>query len=107
MIVPNTQRVLIKPISIEQLKDSGIIIPGQLKAGENLLFGKVVHGGDTKFHQDQEVYYSEYSAARVFDYKSLSDGTRSLGDVKKEELVVVAADDVMAYDTVEVPKTTK
>jgi co-chaperonin GroES (HSP10) len=108
MIIPNTHRVIIKPIPIEQLKSSGLVLAGQLKAGENLFYGKVVHPGDTKFKEGQEVFYSEYSAANLFDVKPLIEGTKSFADMKDEGYVVVASDDVMAYyDTSEVSTVTK
>lgn len=97
MIVPNTHRVIIKPIPIDELKASGLVIAGQLKAGENLFYGEIVHPGDTAFKTGQGVFYSEYSAANLFDVRPILDGTKSFGEIQKEGHVVVAADDVMAY----------
>lgn len=97
MLVPNTYRVIIKPIPIDELKSSGVVIAGQLKAGENLFYGKIVHPGDTKFEKDQGVFYSEYSAANLFDVKPLMDGDKSFSDIQREGHVVVAQDDIMAY----------
>ena len=97
MLAPNTHRIIIKPIPINELKASGLIIAGQLKAGENLFYGEIVHQGDTKFAKGQNVFYSEYSAANLFDVRELLTGGRSFADVQNDGFVVVAQDDVMAY----------
>lgn len=109
MIVPNTQRVLIKPVTVEDVKiGGGIVIPGQQKAGENLLYGEIIHPGDTRFKKGQFVYYSEYSAATIIDFPSLVSGAKTFAEITKEEgFVIVAEDDIMAYDAVEVPDATK
>jgi len=108
MLKPNIDRVIIKPIHIEELTSSGIIIAGQLKAGENLLYGEIVDAGDTKFKQGQGVFYSEYSAANVFDVAEIISGGKTFSQIKEDNWVVVAQDDIMAYyDDKQVPKTTK
>lgn len=107
MIVPNTQRVIIKPIIIDEIKSSGLVIAGQLKAGENLFYGEIIHPGDTKFKEGQAVFYSEYSAASLIDYRSVVDGSKTFSQVSKEGLVVVAEDDILAYDVSEIPETSE
>lgn len=106
MLVPNTQRVIIKPVPIKELKTSGLVISGQLTAGENLFYGKIIHPGSTKFKIDQGVFYSEYSAANLLDVRDLLEGTRPFSEVRDDGFVVVAEDDIMAYyDITEVPET--
>lgn len=99
-IVPNTERILVKNISPKELLDnsSGLIMAGQLKAGDNLFLGEVVHAGDTKFKVGQIVYYSEYSAAQLFDVGKFVRNEASWSEVAREGLVVVAEDDIMAYE---------
>ncbi len=97
MFIPNTYRVIIKPIQTREITSSGVILGGQLKSGENLLYGEVVHPGDTKFEKGQKVFYSEYSAASLVDARSLHDGSRTYTDVKDDNYVVVSQDDIMAY----------
>lgn len=107
-MIPNANRVIVKPIPINDLKSSGIVLPGNLVVGENLLFGKIFHPGDTKFVKGQYVFYSEYSAASILDAKSLLEGTLSMSKATEGGLVVVAQDDVMAYyDASEISTTTK
>lgn len=100
MIVPNTQRVLVKRVNREEDKRSGLIIPGQLKAGENLFYGEVVHPGDTKFKKGQHIYYSEYSAATLIDVGSVFKNKITMGQAINEKNVyyIVAEDDIMAYE---------
>lgn len=99
MIIPNTDRILVKRISADSI-ESNILLPGQVKASENLFVGKVVHGGDSKFKKDQLVYYSEFSAAQVLDIGSVIRKERTMGEVTsdKDQLYIVAEDDVMAYE---------
>ena len=97
MICPKSHRVLISRISNEDVKNAnGIVLPGQLKAGENLFVGNIVHPGDTKFTKDQIVYYSEYSASSVTDMSKVltKEGTRA----EAKTYYVVAEDDIMAYE---------
>lgn len=105
-MIPNINRVIIKPIPINDLKSSGIVLPGNLVVGENLLFGQIHHPGDTSFKKGQYVFYSEYSAASILDAKALMEGTLSMSKASENGLVVVASDDVMAYyDDSEIPTT--
>lgn len=97
MITPNIQRVIIKPIPIDQLKSSGLVIAGQLTAGENLLYGQIIHPGGTRFKKGQGVFYSEYSAANLLDAKAIIEGDRPFKEVRDEGHVVVAEDDIMAF----------
>lgn len=101
MVVPNTNRVIIKPIEIEELGSSGLVVAGQLKAGENLFYGEIVHPGDTKFEKGQGVFYSEYSSANLFDVRPLIDGSKSFKEVREDGWVVVAEDDIMAFYDIE------
>lgn len=106
MIIPNIQRVLIKPISVNEIKSSGIVLSGQMKAGENLLYGEIIHAGTTRFEKGQKVFYSEYSSAAIMDYEALISGTKNLSELQKEGMVIVAEDDIMAsYDPTEIPET--
>lgn len=97
VVIPNTHRVIIKPFPISELKSSGLILPGQLTAGENLFYGEILHPGNTKFVKGQGVFYSEYSAANLIDVKPILEGNKSYTDMKDENYVVVAEDDIMAY----------
>lgn len=94
MIVPNTHRVIIKPIKIKSTA-SGLVLGGDqgMKAGENLLFGEIIHPGDTKFVKGQKVFYSGYSASAITDVQKMNEGISALA----EGLVIVAQDDIMAY----------
>lgn len=106
-MIPNTHRVIIKPIVIDELKSSGLVLAGQLKAGENLFYGEIVHPGTTQFTKGQGVFYSEYSAAALVDVKPLLEGTKTFSQMRGESFVVVAEDDIMAfYDATEVSGTT-
>ena len=106
MLVPNRGRVLIRPVLIDELKSSGIVVAGQLKAGENLLYGTIsAVATDSAFVIGQRVFYSEYSAANLIDYRPVADGSKKFSEVQKEGLVVVAEDDIMAYDPTEVSET--
>lgn len=107
-MIPNTHRVIIKPIELSELKSSGLIIAGQLKAGENLFYGLIEHPGTTKFVRGQGVFYSEYSAASLIDARAILSGERSFSDISKDGFVVVAEDDIMAYypdDSAPLPTT--
>lgn len=96
MIKPNIQRVLIRPIKLEGITTSeGIVLPGQQKAGENLLYGYIVDAGDSgRFEKNQEVFYSEYSAAAFVDAREMLQGKSTL---RENPFLIVAEDDVMAY----------
>lgn len=100
MLKPNAERVIVKTIKNQALQKSGIIMPGQLKTGENLLIGLVEDGGDTKFTKGQIVYYSEYSASMVADVGKVFKNEISFSQATNEDnmFIVVAADDIMAFD---------
>lgn len=109
MLVPNTYRVIIKPIRLEGL-ESGIVLPSETMkkmAGENLFYGEIIHPGDTIFEKGQHVFFSEYSTAAVKDFGNLSEGESMPADA--EEYLIVAQDDIMAYydDSEEISTTTK
>lgn len=91
MIVPNTHRVIIKPIKLKKV--GGILLQGDVSVGENLLYGEIIHPGDTRFKKTQKVYYSGYSASAIVDAEKLELGSGA----SKEGLVIVAQDDIMAY----------
>lgn len=98
MIVPNNERVIVKRFTNEDVKTSAILLPGQLKAGENLFVGKILHPGNTKFQKGQIVYYSEYSASKLVDLTKALKGEETVTEAAKTELFVVAEDDIMAFD---------
>lgn len=80
MLVPNVDRVLIKPLEASE---------GQvMQAGEYLFLGEIVHAGDTRFKVGQRVYYSNYSASLIKDF------TQNI------DLFVIAQDDIMAYEEI-------
>lgn len=97
-ISPNDERVIIRLIKTTSAM-SAVLTPGQLKAGEALHTGQIVHPGDTKFKKDQIVYYSEYSAAKLTNVGSVLRGEQLLGTAMGEgDYHVVAADDIMAFE---------
>lgn len=101
-VTPNVDRCLVKLLSAKHLfsEETNILVPGQLKAGENLLYGEVIDGGSTKFKSGTKVYYSEYSAAALFRLGEVAAGVLSIGEAMNEEnkLYVIAEDDIMAYE---------
>lgn len=104
MIVPNDKRVIVKRLKVsDRIKSTGVLAAGQLKAGENLFVGEIAHPGSTKFKKGQVVYYSEYSAAALYDLRE----DKTLSEAMKEPFFVVAEDDVMAYDDKKVRRTAK
>lgn len=100
MIVPNTARVLLRKIKGEVFQDNNVVLPGQLKTGENLFSGEVVHAGKTKLHTGQLVWFSEFSCARIVDMGKVLRGEWKVDEAIKESnlLYVVAEDDIMAFD---------
>ena len=97
-IIPNIERVLIRLVEASR-EITPVLIPGQLKAGENLHCGEIVHPGNTKFKKGQIVYYSEYSASALINFGSVLRGEQGLGEaISGEKYYVVAADDIMAYE---------
>src|SRR5690242_6924823 len=100
VIVPNDDRVLIKYLDYGEIKKSQIVLSGQLRAGDNLLIGRVVHPGKSKFKVDQLIFYSEYSAAALMQFNKVVRGEWTPGEALKKEngFVVVAEDDIMAYE---------
>ena len=106
-LAPNIERVIIKPIQIGSVgQETKLLIPGQLKAGENLLCGEVIHAGGTRFKAGDVVYYSEYSAAVVVRVGRLHHGENiSMTDLLKEALVVVAEDDIMSFEEEDDPRS--
>lgn len=100
MLVPNAERVIVKRFSNEDIQSAILLQPGQLKAGENLFVGEIVHGGNTKFNVGQIVYYSEYSASAIVDLSEVLKKKESLAEAAKNKtLFVVAEDDIMAYES--------
>lgn len=101
MIKPNTNRVLIKPISKNPTIPQGAVIENELiKAGEDIFVGKVVDGGDTGYVKDQVVYYAEYSASLIFDMGKFIKGEETEEQARADSniFVLVAKDDVMASE---------
>lgn len=100
MIVPNEDRVLVKKSTGQEFQDEHILLPGQLKSGENLFVGEVVHPGNSAFKIGQLVWFSEFSHARIIDMGKVYRGEWTVDQALKEEnlLYILAKDDVMAYD---------
>lgn len=101
MLKPNTNRVLIKPISRSEKIPEGSIIENELiKAGEDIFVGRVVHGGDTGYVKGQIVYYAEYSASLIFDMGKFIAGKETEDEARSDSniFVLVAKDDVMASE---------
>ena len=100
MIVPNEDRVLVKKVDTELMQDEHILLPGQLKSGENLFVGEVVHAGDSKLHLGQLVWFSEFSNARIIDMGKVLRGEWTVDEAIKSEnlLYILAKDDIMAFD---------
>lgn len=104
MIKPNTNRVLIKPLSKSDKISKDETIENQLiKAGEDIFVGKVVDGGDTGYTKDQVVYYAEYSASLIFDMGKYLRDKETLDEAMAESniFVLVAKDDIMASEVSE------
>jgi co-chaperonin GroES (HSP10) len=100
MLKPNIDRLLVKKVKSELLQDENILLPGQLKVGENLFAGEVVDPGDSGLRIGQLVFYSEFSAARIIDMGRVFRGECTIDEVIKEDnlIYVIAKDDVMATD---------
>jgi len=103
LVVPNIERVICKIVNISsslRTSQNNILVPGQLKAGENLLAAVIVSGGATKFKEGQLIYYSEYSASRLVDVGAIirdQAGFKGIAD-EKYEYIIIAEDDIMAYE---------
>jgi co-chaperonin GroES (HSP10) len=95
-VIPNSERVIIR--LIQQARISPVLLPGQLKAGENLHCGEIIDPGETKFKKGQIVYYSEYSASQFYNLGSVFRGEQTMGEVMNEAYFIVSADDIMAYE---------
>lgn len=99
-IAPNDERVIIRLVQITR-EMSPILMPGQLKSGDALHCGEIIHPGNTKFKKSQIVYYSEYSAAKLTNIGSVLRGEQTMGEImasSEKDVHVVAADDIMAYE---------
>ena len=97
-VVPNEERVILRLVQATKAM-SPVLMPGQLKAGEALHCGEIIHPGNTNFKKGQVVYYSEYSAAQLTNIGSALRGEQTLGEImRKDSYYVVAADDIMAYE---------
>lgn len=84
-------------------KDGQIFLPTRdnVKAGENLFIGRVIHAGESQFKTGQLVMFMEYSMAGFYkDLEELAAGKVSLTDTMKPEnqYYVISEDDVMCYD---------
>lgn len=109
MLVPNADRVLVRKVKGAAVEDKNILLPGQLKTGENLYPGEVVHAGDSTLKVGQLVYFSEFSSAMLMDMGKVFRGEWTIADAMKEEnmVYIIATDDLMAsdddYDFTKVP----
>lgn len=106
MITPNTGRIIVELLRTGE-KNGEIFLPTRenIKAGENLLIGKVINPGDSTFKEGQVVMFQEYSMSGVYkDIQAIVNGAVSITETTKPEnqYHVVAAMDVMAYDNIAV-----
>lgn len=104
MIAPNNGRIIVELLKTGE-KNGEIFLPTRenVKAGENLLIGKVIHPGDSDFKEGQYVMFQEYSMSGIYkDIKALVDGTVSMSETTKPEnqYHVIASADIMAYDNI-------
>ena len=85
----------------QDFQDEHILLPGQLKSGENLFCGEVVHVGNSEtLKVGMLVWFSEFSNARIIDMGKVYRGELTVDEALKTEnlLYILASDDVMAYD---------
>lgn len=103
MLQPNTGRIIVELIRTGD-KQGDIYLPTRenVKAGENLIIGKVIHKGDSGFKEGQLVMFQEYSMSGVYkDIQGLVDGKVQASETMKPEnqYHVIATADIMAvYD---------
>lgn len=100
MLAPVKDRVLVKKVKSELMQDEHILLPGQLKVGENLYAAEVIHPGDSSLKKGSLIYFSEFSGAAIIDYGRVLRKEMTVDEVVKEDnlMYVLAADDVMAID---------
>ena len=84
-ITPTTGRLLVTKINRKDTAtEGGILMPSQTLQEENLVYGKIVKG-NTEFKEGMHIFYSRYSATKVYDDKG-------------KEYFIVSSDDVMATE---------
>lgn len=86
MIVPTKGRIIVKKIDKEETTDSGILLPTASLMEESLKYGEVTSSGHKLFPKGTKVFYSRYSATKVYDAKT------------KETLYLVSDLDIMATE---------
>lgn len=102
MLTPNKGRIIVELLRTGD-KEGELYMPSRenMKAGENLLIGKVIHKGDSDFKLGQYVMFQEYSMSGVYkDIKALVEGKASISETLKPEnqYHIVASEDVMGHD---------
>jgi hypothetical protein len=99
---PNTGRIIVELIRSGD-KEGDLFLPTRenVKAGENLLVGKVIAPGDSSFKEGQLVMFQEYSMSGIYkDIQALVDGSVPVSETIKPEnqYHVIATSDIVAYD---------
>lgn len=102
MLTPNKGRIIVELLRTGE-KEGEIYLPTRenVKAGENLLIGKVVHPGESELKKGTLVMFQEYSLSGVYkDVKELAEGKVGMTEASKTEnqLHVIAELDIMAYE---------
>jgi len=99
MILPNSGRVVVELLRTGE-KQGQIYLPQRenLKAGENLFIGRIVHAGDSDFTVGDLVLFQEYSMSAVFkDVKRLAEGNATASEMIEPENLhyIISSADIM------------
>lgn len=88
MIHPTEGRIIINKIELKDVQlDGGLYVAGQALTEESLYYGEVISDKSEKFKKGTKVYYSRYSATKVYNVEA------------KETYYIVSEVDIMAYET--------
>ena len=99
MLLPNSGRVVIELLRTGE-KEGEIFLPTRenLKVGENLLIGRIIHAGDSEFTLGQLVLFQDYSLSGVYkDVAALAKGGITMAEAQKPENQhhIIATADIM------------
>lgn len=99
MLLPNSGRVVVELLRAGD-KEGEIYLPtvDNLKVGENLLIGRIIHAGDSAFKIGQLVLFQDYSLSGVYkDVAALARGEVTMSVAMKQENQhhIIAASDIM------------